>query len=388
LRLDRAGIALVGATVMLVLDVVGFDEAIASIDFRTLALLFGMMIVVAYLRVGGFFRTLATWVLDRARSPRGVLVAVVALSGLLSALLVNDVVCVALGPIVIRLARRLRRDAVPYLVALATAANIGSLATITGNPQNMIIGALSGLSFPAFAARLAPVAAIGLVVDYVVIAVAFRRALVHDVEPTPAGEGGRDPAGEAETELLPKGVAVLAASVVLFFAGAPITLVALGAAALLMLGRVRPERLYAQVDWSLLVMFAALFVVVHGFEHHVVSRWDLARFAAARRLADAELAAVSAALSNVVSNVPAVLLLKSVVNSLVPAARVSAWLTVAMASTLSGNLTPIASVANLIVIERARGEGVEVTLGAYCRVGVPVTIVTLATGVFWLKLAR
>lgn len=386
LRLDRAGIALVGATAMLVLDVVGFDEAVASIDYRTLVLLFGMMIVVAYLRVGGFFRTLATWVLDRARSPQGVLVAVVGLAGLLSALLVNDVVCVALGPIVIRLARRIRRDAVPYLIALATAANIGSVATITGNPQNMIVGTLSGISFPAFAGRLAPVAAFGLAVDYVVLAIAFRRLLARDVEPT-ASEESRDPAGEAATELLPKGVAVLAASVVLFFVGAPITLVALGAAALLMLGRVRPERLYAQVDWNLLVMFAGLFVVVHGFEHHVVSRWDLTRYAA-RRAAEPELAAVSAALSNLVSNVPAVLLLKSAVNSLVPAARASAWLAVAMASTLSGNLTPIASVATLVVIERARREGVEVTFGAYCRVGVPVTLVTLAAGLLWLGLAR
>jgi Na+/H+ antiporter NhaD/arsenite permease-like protein len=387
LRLDRAGIALVGATAMLVLDVVGFDEAVASIDYRTLVLLFGMMIVVAYLRVGGFFRTLATWVLDRARSPQGVLVAVVALAGLLSALLVNDVVCVALGPIVIRLARRIRRNAVPYLVALATAANIGSVATITGNPQNMIVGALSGISFPAFAGRLAPVAAFGLVVDYVVLAIAFRRLLARDAEPT-ASEESHDPAGEAATELLPKGVAVLAASVVLFFVGAPITLVAMGAAALLMLGRVRPERLYAQVDWNLLVMFAGLFVVVHGFEHQVVSRWDLARYAAARRAAEPELAAVSVALSNVVGNVPAVLLLKSAVNSLVPAARASAWLAVAMASTLSGNLTPIASVASLVVIERARREGVEVPFGAYCRVGIPVTLVTLAAGLFWLRLAH
>src|SRR5450631_486138 len=133
LRLDRAGIALVGATGMLVLGLIRFDTAVSSVDFETIALLFGMMVVVAYLRLGGFFRRLATWVLARARSPHGVLGAVVGLAGVLSAFLVNDVVCLALGPVALTLARRLRRDPVPYLVALATAANIGSTATITGN---------------------------------------------------------------------------------------------------------------------------------------------------------------------------------------------------------------------------------------------------------------
>ncbi|HLK35124.1 MAG TPA: anion transporter [Polyangiaceae bacterium] len=388
LRLDRAGIALVGATAMLVLDVVGFDEAVAVIDYRTLALLFGMMLVVAYLRVGGFFRTLAAWLLDHARSPHGVLVTVIAFAGVLSTILVNDVVCLALGPIVIRLARRIRRDPVPYLVGLATAANIGSVATITGNPQNMIVGSFSGISYSAFAARLAPIAAVGLIIDYAVIALAFRGVLGREVDPPPGSENLREPFGDAETELLPKGVAVLAASVALFFVGAPTALVALGAAALIMLGRVVPAKLYAQVDWSLLVMFAALFVVVHGFESHFVARFDLARVAAAQRAPDLEIAATSAALSNLVSNVPAVLLLKSGVSALAPAARANAWLSVAMSSTLSGNLTPIASIANLIVIEGARREGVEVRFGAYCKVGIPVTLISLGTGVLWLAHMR
>ena len=384
LRLDRAGIALVGATAMLVLDVVGFDEAVAAVDYRTLALLFGMMLVVAYLRVGGFFRTLAAWLLDHARSPRGVLVTVIAFSGILSTILVNDVVCLALCPIVVRLARRIRRDPVPYLVGLATSANIGSVATITGNPQNMIVGSLSGISFSAFAARLAPVAAIGLLIDYAVIAIAFQGALAREADPPPGSESLREPLGEAETQLLPKGVAVLAASVALFFVGAPTALVALGAAALIMLGRIGPAKLYAQVDWSLLVMFAALFVVVHGFENHFVTRFDLSRIAAAQHAPDLEIAGASATLSNLVSNVPAVLLLKSGVNALAPVARPNAWLSVAMSSTLSGNLTPIASIANLIVIEGARREGVEVRFGPYVKVGLPVTLFTLGLGVLWL----
>jgi Na+/H+ antiporter NhaD/arsenite permease-like protein len=384
LHLDRAGIALVGATAMLVLRLVTFPEAVASVDFATIALLFGMMVVVAYLRLGGFFRRVAATLLARARTPHGVLAAVVGLSGLLSAFLVNDVVCLALGPVVLGMARRTRRDPVPYLVALATSANVGSVATITGNPQNMIIGTLSHLSYGAFATRLAPVAAVGLAVDYVVVALAFRGALAREIDEAPASIVPPDPAGEPSRALLPRGIAVLAGLVLLFFAGAPVELAALGAAAVLMLGRVRPERVYAQIDWNLLVMFAGLFVVVQGFEHHVVSGWNLERAGAGQGAPVAALTAVTAALSNLVSNVPAVLLLKSVVTSLGGDTRARGWVTLAMASTLSGNLTPIASVANLIVVEGARRAGVRLSLGAYCRVGIPVTLLTLAAGAAWL----
>lgn len=387
LRLDRAGIALVGATGMLVFQLVGFDEAVRAVDFPTIALLFGMMVVVAYLRLGGFFRRLAGALLGRARSPHGVLAAVIALSGALSAFAVNDIVCLALVPVVVRLAERVKRSPLPYLVALATSANVGSVATITGNPQNMIIGALSRIPYATFAARLAPVAAAGLVLDYAVVALVFRRALATPLrESAPPSHRPEDPAGDPSHELLPKGVTVLVGLVVLFFAGAPIDLVALGAAAVLMLGRVRPQRLYAQIDWNLLMMFAGLFVVVSAFERHVVVGWDLERLAAVR--STGTLTVVSAALSNLVSNVPAVLLLKSLVTSMPAGGREDAWLTLAMASTASGNLTPVASVANLIVIEGARREGVEVSVWAYCRVGVPLTIATLALGAAWLAWAR
>src|SRR5688572_18223039 len=142
---------------MVVFDLVRFEDAVHSIDFHTIALLFGMMVVVAYLRLGGFFRGLAAWFLGRAQTPLQVLGLLIVVSGTLSAFLVNDVVCIALGPVVIGLARRIRRDPVPYLIALATSANIGSVATITGNPQNMIIGALSKIPYAAFGARLGPV---------------------------------------------------------------------------------------------------------------------------------------------------------------------------------------------------------------------------------------
>ena len=389
LHLDRAGIALVGATAALVLELVTFPQAVESVDFATIALLFGMMVVVAYLRLGGFFRLLATRVLSRAQTPLGVLAAVVGLAGLLSAFLVNDVVCLAFGPIVLSLARRVRRDPAPYLVALATAANVGSTATITGNPQNMIIGGLSHVPYGTFASRLAPVAAVGLVIDFAIVALMFRTALGRDT-----GEDARpsiapaDPAGQPNQKLLPKGVAVLLGLVVSFFAGVPVEIAALGAAAILMLGRQRPERLYAQIDWNLLVMFAGLFVVVAAFELHVVSTWNMGWATSSGTAHVAPLTAAAAVLSNLVSNVPAVLLLKSIVVSMAPAARQHAWLTLAMASTLSGNLTPVASVANLIVLEGAHRQGIRVSLWDYCRVGVPLTLVTLVLGAAWLTFAQ
>jgi Na+/H+ antiporter NhaD/arsenite permease-like protein len=388
-HLDRAGIALVGATTALVLGVVTFPQAVQSVDFATIALLFGMMVVVAYLRLGGFFRLIAMRALSRARTPHGVLAAVVGLSGLLSAFLVNDVVCLAFGPIVLSLARRVRREPTPYLVALATAANVGSTATITGNPQNMIIGGLSHMPYAAFAGRLAPVALVGLVLDFAIVALAFHASLGRDTgEDTRPSIMPADPAGAPTRELLPKGITVLLGLVGCFFAGVPVEIAALGAAALLMLGRQRPDRLYAQIDWNLLVMFAGLFVVVAAFELHVVNTWNLAWVTRSGTAPVGPLTAATAALSNLVSNVPAVLLLKSLVVPMAPAAREHAWLTLAMASTLSGNLTPVASVANLIVLEGAQRQGIRVSLWDYCRVGVPLTVVTLVLGAAWLGFAQ
>ena len=178
LRMDRAGIALVGATLMMVCGAISFDDAARAVDYETIALLFGMMVVVAFLRLAGFFGRLVCFALSRVHTPHGLLAATIGLSGALSAFLVNDIVCLALTPLVIQLSRRLRTHPLPHLIGLATAANIGSTATITGNPQNMIIGSLSHIPYWRFAARLAPIAIVGLAIDFVIIAVVFRRTLV------------------------------------------------------------------------------------------------------------------------------------------------------------------------------------------------------------------
>jgi Na+/H+ antiporter NhaD/arsenite permease-like protein len=395
LRMDRAGIALVGATLMLVTGMLTFDQAVGpeSIDFKTLALLFGMMIVVGVLRLSGFFERLAAWALARITTPRGLLAVTVGLSGVLSAFLINDVVCVALTPLVLHLARRLKFDPVPHLIALATAANIGSTGTITGNPQNIYIGAHSGIPYLRFAARLLPVAGLGLVVNYFVVAFVCRARLRVSREAeaarkrrVPDGDGA--PRSAAHARLQWKSVAVTGAAVVLFFTGLPLELVALGAAAVVLLDRVNPGKVYRQVDWGLLVMFAGLFVVVHAFQLHVVSGWGVEGWTWLLDRPVGLLSLVSAALSNLVSNVPAVLLLEPVAQAVPAPSREAAWLALAMSSTLAGNLTVLGSVANLIVVESARREGVAVSFWEYCKVGIPVTLLTLALGVAWLELVR
>jgi Na+/H+ antiporter NhaD/arsenite permease-like protein len=348
-----------------------------------------MMMVVGYLRLSGLLQRLTHVALDRVRSPWGLLAATVALSGVLSALLINDVVCLALTPLVLHLARRLRLDPIPHLIGLATAANIGSTATITGNPQNIFIGSHSHIPYLRFAAKLAPVAALGLVLDFLVIAWLYHGRLtpskaVEAAGPAPAPER---PTHRAVLQLQYKSAIVTLAAVVLFFTGLPLELIALGAAAVLLLGRVRPEKVYREVDWGLLVMFAGLFVVVHAFRLHVVDSWgvDHWRWLIGRPVD--LLSLVSAALSNVVSNVPAVLLLEPVVQAVPVEQRETAWLALAMSSTLAGNLTVLGSVANLIVVEKAGREGAVVTFWEYCKVGVPLTVLTLTVGMAWLLFA-
>ncbi len=393
LRMDRAGIALVGATLMMVTGIISLQDAISpkSIDYETLILLLGMMIVVGCLRLSGFFRLLTHWCLDRIETPKGLLAVTILLSGVLSAFLVNDIVCLALTPLVLHLARRLRFDPIPHLIGLATASNIGSTGTITGNPQNMIIGIQSQIGYLRFAAKLFPVAAFGLILNYFVVAWIYRRALVPPkiVDVTePLVPETHPPLRRAHRWLLSKSVLATLTAVTLFFVlpSRYLPIVALGSAAFLLVGRiVNPEKMYRQIDWSLLMMFAGLFVVVHAFQVHVVGLWGIDGWTWLLNRPVDLLSGVSAALSNLVSNVPAVLLFEPVMKAMPPASQETAWLALAMSSTFAGNLTVLGSVANLIVVENARREGVPVSFWEYCKVGVPITLLTLAVGIAWLK---
>ena len=375
-RVDRTGAAIIGATLMLATGVLTVEQAYDAINYDTIMLLFGMMIVVANLRLSGFFTVVSAWVVEHARRPIVLLAGIVAVAGVFSAFFVNDTMCLVLTPLVLEITTRLRRRPVPYLLAVAMGSNIGSVATITGNPQNMMIGSFSHISYGAFAAALAPVAAIGLAITVAVLALIYRDEFRVENELYAPHRPVR-----VNRVLLWKSVAVSAAMLVFFFAGQPVPKVALIAGAVLLVTRrIKPEKVYREIDWSLLVLFIGLFIVIAGLERTPAAA-DLFAYASRYHLERAAPMSIFAALlSNLVSNVPAVLVFKGFVVQLPDPVR--AWLTLAMSSTLAGNLTVLGSVANLIVIERARRQ-VEISFWEYARAGVPLTLLTILIGV-WL----
>ena len=380
LSIDRAGVALVGAGLMIASGALSLDEAYKAIDLDTITLLLGMMIVVASLRLSGFFAIATTWVLDHARSPIILLCAVTATSGLFSAFLVNDAICLVLAPLVLELTRRMGRRPLPYLLAVAMASNVGSTATITGNPQNIMIGSFSQIPYRAFAEALAPVALVGLAVT-VGLVVLFHR---HEF----ASRGSLavvKPRIRVNRVLVARALLAAAAMILLFFAGQPPAKAAIVIGALLLLTRrVKSERVYAEIDWSLLLMFSGLFIIVAGAQRALLTP-DVVTAVGRLHLDQVPiLSAVTAALSNLVSNVPAVLMMKPFVAPL--ANHDNAWLTIAMASTLAGNFTVLGSIANLIVVQQAASRGVTISFWDYFRVGAPLTVITLAIGTVWLWL--
>jgi Na+/H+ antiporter NhaD/arsenite permease-like protein len=380
LAIDRAGVALVGAALMIAGGALPLDAAYRAIDLDTLTLLLGMMIVVANLRLSGFFALANAWVVRRAQRPLALLAAVIAVSGLFSAFLVNDAICLAMTPLVLAVTRSLERNPVPYLLAVAMASNIGSTATITGNPQNMMIGSLSQIPYAQFAGRLAPVALVGLALAFGLIALLHREEFA--AGPRLAPQMPQQPIYPA---LIRRALLATAAVIALFFAGMPPAKAAILAGGLLLLTRrVRSDRVYAEIDWSLLLIFAGLFVVVAGGERGSFAGEAVAAAARLHLEHIPVLSLVTAVLSNIVSNVPAVLLLKPLIAPL-PDPR-AAWLATAMASTLAGNFTILGSIANLIVVRLAAAGGVPIGFWAYFRVGAPLTLLTLLFGILWLSL--
>ena len=308
--------------------------------------------------------------------PSMLLYAIVFLSGVLSALFINDTVCIAFTPLVVSVTLRLGLNPVPFLLALCMAANIGSTATITGNPQNVMIGSFSGIGYARFTARMLPIAVGGLVLCGVMLRFVYRKDFAEKrIEMAPVRYRVHRP-------LLIKSTLVSCLMLLLFFIGVPMTTVAIGAASyLLITRRVKPEKVYALVDWRLLLLFVGLFIVIEGVERSGLVVAILG--AAGRRTAGHPLflVTVSTVLSNLVSNVPAVLLLKPVIASM-PDAE-TAWLLLSMSSTLAGNLTILGSIANIIVVEGAHPR-VKLGFVEYLKVGIPLTLITVALGALWL----
>lgn len=373
LRADRAAIATIGAALLLACGALTLEQAFETLDLATLLLLFSMMILNGQLYTAGFFGVVAQRIVRVARGPRMLLALVIVASGVLSALFLNDTIVLMLTPLVLDTTRALRRDPIPYLVGLATGANVGSTATITGNPQNMIIGNASGISYTDFALALTPTALIGLAICWAVLVLLYRKEFQPVRFEVPEVSRSR-----VYQPLLRKTALVIPAMLALLLLGAPVALAAfVAAAALLATRRLRPERIWKTVDWPLLVFFAGLFVVTGSLHaQHVTDRlFELTAPLTSGGLVPFGMVAVI--LSNLISNVPAVLVLQSLIPALADPER--GWLMLAAASTLAGNLTLLGSVANLIVAELAARWGVRLTFRAYLRAGVPITVLTLIT---------
>ena len=375
-HIDRPAAAVIGAAMMFAFRVLGPEQGLRSIDYATIVLLFAMMVVVAGLHLAGFFEWIADLFIAHVRVG-WLLPVVIFTSGVLSAFLVNDIVCLLMAPLVMRISRQFGRRPTPYLLALATASNIGSTATITGNPQNILIGSVSRIPYLDFLAHLGPVAVIGLFLDWGVLYLIYFRSTSDPALPS----AHQEVFTRSDSHLVFP-VVVTIALLAGFLGGLPPAPVAsVGAAVILMHPRYPSKHVYEEVDWSLLVFFIGLFLIVGGAEQSGIARGLLS---AAERFDLQNLWIFTGAvvfLSNIVSNVPAVMLLKDLLPHFADAHHF--WLLLAMTSTLAGNLTITGSVANIIVVEKAREES-PVSFGEYLKAGIPVTIATLVVGVIWL----
>jgi Na+/H+ antiporter NhaD/arsenite permease-like protein len=385
LPLNRPAAALLGAVLMITTGVMTPERAYRAINYDTLVLLLGMMLISAYLYLARFFEWAAEVVLNYSETPARLLLYVTLTSGILSALLVNDTVCLVLTPLVVAVIRRGKLPLLPYLIALATGANIGSVATLVGNPQNMIIGHFSRVSFPEFSRALLPAAIVGLAINFCILRFGFRKML-------------RETRIDRSASAVPKldrGLFALVSVVFVsifagFVAGFNLAWTAMtGAALVMVLARRDTHDVLKLVDWHLFVFFAALFIVVDGLSDTGLPDaiyWRLQPIFGSSAPAQAwNLAWFSVAGSNVFSNVPFVLVAANwIARFTVPLVM---WKVLALATTFAGNLTIVGSVANMIVVESAR-EHLEVGFWDYARFGIPITILTTAAGVMLLLLLR
>ena len=376
LELDRTGVALLGAIALIASGAVSLASATAAVDGPTMALLFGFMVLSAQLRQSGFFAWTTWWLASRDVGPVALMGGIVFGAGLLSAVFSNDIVCLAATPVLADACRRRGLDPVPYLVALACAANVGSAATLVGNPQNMLIGETLGLDFAAYLAGAAPPVIGGLILTWATI-VCLSRGRLRVCAPGPDG-----PPPAVDGWQTGKGLAVAGALLVAFaIAPWPRELVTLAGAGVLLMSRtLHSRRTLGLVDWQLLVLFGGLFVVNHAFVEAGLAARAFGWLADHGMDVSGPFALFLATpvLSNLVSNVPAIMLLLPV------AEGAKEGLVLALSSTFAGNLLLVGSIANLIVVAAAQAEGVKIGWRRHAAIGVPVTLVTLMFAGGWI----
>lgn len=385
LSIDRPSAAFFGAALMVAAGVLTPEEAQRAVNGDTIGLLLGMMVLTEYLREAGFFKWTSWRVLRAVHGPRTLLWGIVLIAGALSAVLVNDTVCLMLTPVVLRIVDDAELPPLPYLLAVAFGSNAGSAATLTGNPQNMIVGTLSGIPYARFAAALALPAIASVLIVAALLQWLFRRELparlAHDADLPPP---------EVNRRLLALSLGATLLAVAGFLLGYPLSWTALFAAALIMaLGGRAPREAIHRVDWPLLVFFGGLFIVVAGISkagvaarmHEAFAPW--LGGAAERQAVGFGLFSVVA--SQVVSNVPFVILAGEWIPKMADPTLV--WLATALTATLAGNLTMVGSVANLIVLELAGARG-RVGFWRFLKYGAVVTAATSVAGMALLLLAR
>ncbi|MEM2924232.1 MAG: anion transporter [Methanocellales archaeon] len=378
--LDRPAASTVGAVLMILLGVLSFEEAVEAVDYKTIILLLGMMIIVAYLAIAGFLDFIAVRILQAARSPFHLLVLIIFSSGALSALFVNDTICLIYTPILLRAIKIAKLKPQPYLIALATASNIGSVVTIVGNPQNMLIGIQSKISFLNFFIHMLPIGIAGLLIDIAIITYIYKKQLFTESIKVSLHEPKLD------RTLIKKCIFVLFIVLAGFILGEEYIAIpmvaATGAALIFLISGRPPAQAFRRVDWTLLLFFANLFIVMHGVEKSGLTDVLFSLFFPLFQLSGftfiLSLSMFSVAVSNLVSNVPFVMMMMPFADKL--ARGEVFWYTLAMSSTFAGNLTLIGSVANLIVVEMSRRAGVWIGFWEYAKVGVLVTILTIIMG--------
>jgi len=380
LRMNRATIVLVGSALLIFINAISFDQALSSIDLNTITLLFCMMIINVNLRICGFFDLITQKVIRIARTPSQLLILVIFSSGILSALFLNDTIVLVYTPLVLEITSLLGLNPIPYLIATACAANVGSAATIIGNPQNMLIGISSGISFLDFTLNLAPVALGALLFVWLVVSIVYHKQINNKkffVEP--------EIKIKLYFPLFYKSMIAAVIMIILLLLDYPIPLSALVASSILLVTRrLKPERVFREIDWGLLVFFSGLFVVTASIDTSKIGSHLFSLILPLLQSDFATFSIISAVVSNIVSNVPAVLLFKPVVPLMQNANTL--WLLLAVSTTFAGNLTLLGSVANLIVAESAKSRGVKLSFKEYLKAGIPVTVLTLLFSVIWFTL--
>lgn len=380
LRANRTTITLMAVGVLLVLKQITFEQISGFLNLDTLVLLMGMMIINANLQLSGFFRLAGSAILRFTNGPRSLLALEIVVVGVLSALFLNDTICLVLTPLILDITLNAKRNPIPYLIALATASNIGSVATLTGNPQNIIIGVASHISYLSFVSALAPIAVLGLGGVWLVIVLFYKE----EFKPGPF-ETVHIRQVHFFKPLLYKTILVIGGLLIAFMLGAPIAEAAfIAACVLLFTRRVHPKKILNAIDTDLLFFFGALFVVSGTIESSGLSTHIFEFLRPWLNAGVVKFSIITIILSNLVSNVPAVLLLKPLIPNL--SNPHAAWLTLAAVSTMAGNLTLLGSVANLIVAEAASRHGIKLSFWEFTKPGIIITLISLALGIGWISM--